>query len=58
MNTENFEESDDKLKELRPLVREKALELAAEYRKKGIEAVEALKRAIIEAEEWFTEMEG
>lgn len=58
MNMENINRSDDRLKDLKPEVKEKALSLAADYQKKGIDSEEALKRGIIEAEEWFTELEG
>lgn len=58
MNEESFEGFDDQLKDLRPEVKEKALELASGYRQDGQEAGIALKKAIIEAELWFLDSEG
>jgi uncharacterized protein YdaT len=47
---EQFEGFDDELKDLRPEVKEKALELAAGYLKDAVEASVALKKAIAEVE--------
>jgi uncharacterized protein YdaT len=58
MNKEEFEGYNDQLKDLRPEVKEKALELAAGYHQAGLEAGVALKKAIAEAELWFLDSEG
>lgn len=58
MSMEQFEGFDDELKDLRPEVKEKALELAAGHLKDGVEANVALKKAITEAELWFLDSEG
>lgn len=58
MDEEKFEAFDDQLKDLRPEVKEKALELAADYHKEGLAAGIALKKAIAEAELWFLDSEG
>jgi hypothetical protein len=58
MNEEKFEGFDDKLKDLRPEVKQKALELASGYVHEGMEAGIALKKAIAEAELWFLDSEG
>ena len=55
---EQFEGFDDELKDLRPEVKEKALELVAGHLKDGVEASVALKKAIAEAELWFLDSEG
>jgi uncharacterized protein YdaT len=58
MNEEKFKASDEDLKDLRPEVKEKALELAASYLEAGTEAGIALKKAIAAAELWFLDSEG
>lgn len=58
MNNGDFKGFEDQLKDLRPEVKEKALELAAGYQKDGMEACLALKKAIEEAELWFLDSEG
>jgi uncharacterized protein YdaT len=58
MSEDKFEGFDDQLKDLRPEVKEKALELAAGYQQDGLDAVVALKKAIAEAELWFLDSEG
>jgi len=58
MDEYKFEAFDDQLKDLRPEVREKAIELAAVYQKDGLEPGIALKNAIAEAELWFLDSEG
>lgn len=58
MNEEKFKAFDEELKDLRPEVKEKALELASGYMEDGIEAVIALKKAIAAAELWFLDSEG
>lgn len=58
MSEEKFEGFDDDLKDLRPEVKQKALELAARYVHAGIETSIALKKAIAEAELWFLDSEG
>lgn len=58
MTMENINGADERLKELTPKVREKALALASEYENNGMNANEALQKGIAEAEEWFTELEG
>ncbi|MDN3584959.1 hypothetical protein [Mucilaginibacter flavus] len=58
MNEEKFEGFDDQLKDLRPEVKQKALELAAGYHQDGLQSGVALKKAIAEAELWFLDSEG
>ena len=58
MSEQQFEGFDDQLKDLRPEVKEKALELAAGYQHAGLEAGVALKKAIAETELWFLDSEG
>lgn len=58
MNKEKFEAFHDELKDLRPEVKQKALELASGYVREGMEAAIALKKAIAEAELWFLDSEG
>jgi len=58
MTMENLNGADDRLKELTPQVREKALALASGYQNNGMNANEALQKGIAEAKEWFTELEG
>jgi uncharacterized protein YdaT len=58
MNKEQFEGFGDELKDLRPEVKEKALELASGYVKDGADTGVALKRGIAEAEGWFLDSEG
>ncbi|WP_291123583.1 hypothetical protein [Flavobacterium sp. UBA6046] len=58
MKEDKFAGFDDHLKDLRPEVKEKALELAACYHLDGLEAGIALKKAIAEAELWFLDSEG
>ncbi|WPU96423.1 hypothetical protein SNE25_12925 [Mucilaginibacter sabulilitoris] len=58
MKEEKFEAFDEQLKDLRPEVKVKALELAAGYHNEGLEAAFALKKAIAEAELWFLDSEG
>ena len=58
MNKEKFEAFDEELKDLRPEVKEKALELASGYIEEGSEPRAALKKAIAEAELWFLDSEG
>lgn len=58
MSDKKFEGFDDQLKDLRPEVKEKALELASGYLGDGTDASLALKRGIAEAELWFLDSEG
>ncbi|MES2108942.1 MAG: hypothetical protein V4577_09360 [Bacteroidota bacterium] len=58
MNEIKFNGFDDQLKDLRPEVKEKALELAAGYLDNGTDPGVALKKAIAEAELWFLDSEG
>lgn len=58
MSTTKFEGFDDQLKDLRPEVKEKALELAAGYPDDGTDPAIVLKKAIAEAELWFLDSEG
>ncbi len=58
MMMENISGADDRLKDLTPQVREKALTLAARHENNGLNPNEALQKGIAEAEEWFTELEG
>ena len=58
MTMENIKDFDERLKELKPQVKEKALMLAAEYKNNGMNSNEALQKGIVKAEEWFTELEG
>lgn len=58
MSEEKFEGYDDELKDLRPKVKQKALELASGYVHEGLEASTAVKKAIAEAELWFLDSEG
>ena len=57
MSEEKFVAFDDQLKDLRPEVKQKALELAEGYQD-GLEPGMALKKAIAEAELWFLDSEG
>lgn len=58
MDEQKFEAFDEELKDLRPEVKEKALELATGYLTYGMQAGVALKKAIAEAELWFLDSEG
>jgi uncharacterized protein YdaT len=58
MNNTKFEGFDDQLKDLRPEVKEKALELAAGYLDNGTDPGVAFKKAIAESEIWFLDSEG
>lgn len=58
MSEQKFEAFDEELKDLRPEVKEKALELASGYIKDGMKDAIALKKAIAEAELWFLDSEG
>jgi hypothetical protein len=58
MSEEQFKGFDDELKDLRPEVKEKAMELAAVYVQKSVAPDIALKKAIKEAELWFLDSEG
>jgi uncharacterized protein YdaT len=58
MNEEKFKAFDEELKDLRPEVKEKALDLASGYMEDGIEAFIAFKKAIAAAELWFLDSEG
>lgn len=54
-----FKEFETDLKDLKPKVREKALELAAGLvQKEGYDKGRALNEAITEAEAWFLDLEG
>jgi uncharacterized protein YdaT len=54
-----FENFRAKLENLNPQVREKAVEIAKTLMKKdGFSDEEAIKKAIVEAEEWFLDSEG
>jgi uncharacterized protein YdaT len=54
-----FKDFDIQLKDLKPEVREKAMQIAAELvSEKGMEKDVALKAAIEEAENWFLDAEG
>jgi hypothetical protein len=58
MKEGKFEGFDDQLNDLRPEVKQKALELAPRYVHEGMEAGTALKKAIAEAELRFLDSEG
>lgn len=55
-----FEEFEPDLRELKPLVKEKAIKIAAKLLQTGklTNQREALKEGIKQAEEWFLNMEG
>ena len=54
-----FENFRAKLENLNPQVREKAVEIAKTLMEKdGFSDEEAIKKAIVEAEEWFLDSEG
>ncbi|MCK7591309.1 hypothetical protein M0G43_12045 [Subsaxibacter sp. CAU 1640] len=54
-----FDDFKTELDALNPTVREKALEIAKELvQEKDLSAKEALKEAIIRAEEWFYDLGG
>ncbi|KAA8475446.1 hypothetical protein BDE36_3541 [Arcticibacter tournemirensis] len=55
-----FEDFEPDLKELKPSVKEKAIEIANKLLKNGkfTDQGEALKEGIKQAEEWFINMEG
>jgi len=54
-----FQDFDLQLKDLRPEVKEKALEIAAALvAEKGLDKSVAIKEAIDQAEEWFFDAEG
>jgi uncharacterized protein YdaT len=56
---EGFEAFETDLKDLRPDVREKALELAAAYlEERGYDKARAVKEGIADAQAWFMESEG
>lgn len=56
---EIFNEFDPELKELKPKVKEKALEIADKLLiEKSLSKEEALKEGIKQAEEWFFDLEG
>lgn len=56
---EIFDEFEPELKELKPKVKEKALEIAGKLlTEKSISRLEALKEGIKQAEEWFFDLEG
>lgn len=50
---EQFQGFDDFLKDLRPEVKDRAIGLAADYQRDGMDETIALKKAIAEAELWF-----
>ena len=58
MDKEKFEGFEMKLKDLKPEVKEKALELAENYHSQGLEPKAALKKAVATAEAWFMDLEG
>ncbi len=59
MMKEMFDEFEPKLSELKPAVKEKALEIADKLlTKKSISKEDALKEGIKQAEEWFFDLEG
>lgn len=54
-----FENSQAELNDLMPEVREKALEIAKRLMKKGgISEDEAMRKAIVQAQEWLYDSEG
>lgn len=56
---EIFDEFEPELKELKPTVKEKALEIAGKLlTEKSISRADALKEGIKQAEEWFFDLEG
>lgn len=56
---EIFDEFEPKLKELKPEVKEKTLEIAGKLlTEKSLSREEALKKGIKQAEEWFFDLEG
>lgn len=56
---EIFNEFEVELKELKPEVREKALEIAAQLlMNKDNKRMDAMKEGIRQAEEWFMNLEG
>ncbi|MDA9554636.1 hypothetical protein N9R54_00240 [Pelobium sp.] len=55
---EIFDEFEPELKELKPTVKEKALEIAGKLlTEKSMSRTEALKQGIKQAEEWFIDLE-
>ncbi len=56
---EIFDEFEPTLKELKPTVKEKALEIAGKLlTEKSLSREDALKEGIKQAEEWFFNLEG
>lgn len=55
---EIFENFKIELTELKPDVREKAIEFAREMMKKGLTKAQAISKGIQEAETWFLESQG
>jgi uncharacterized protein YdaT len=56
---EIFDEFEPELKDLKPAVKEKALEIAGKLlTEKSLSREEALKEGIKQAEEWFLDFEG
>jgi uncharacterized protein YdaT len=56
---EIFDEFESELKDLKPAVKEKALEIAGKLlTEKSLSREEALKEGIKQAEEWFLDFEG
>lgn len=56
---EIFDEFEPTLKELKPTVKEKALEIAGKLlTEKSLSREDALKEGIKQAEEWFMDLEG
>lgn len=56
---EGFEDFETELKDMSPVVRAKALELATKYlQKPGYDKDRAVKEGIADAQAWFMESEG
>lgn len=56
---EIFDEFKPKLSDLKPAVKEKALEIAGKLlTKKSLSREDALKEGIKQAEEWFVDLDG
>lgn len=54
-----FEDFTKDLNRLKPVVRQKAIEIGNELMKKeGMREEEAIKKGIVQAEEWFYDLEG
>ncbi|AFL82940.1 hypothetical protein Belba_0274 [Belliella baltica DSM 15883] len=59
MNQDAFDDNQSNLADLKPAVKEKALEIAGKLlTEKSISKEDALKEGIKQAEEWFFDLEG